>query len=266
MITITCRTCRRLAAMAVLFTMVAAWGIGAANAAEDGDGLSYSITPYLWATSMKGDVQGGRLPEISVDMSFSDILDVLNFGFMTAVEVRKGRLGFLFDGIYMNVSDSADATGPRGALTVSADVEVRQTMLAFAAAWRVLDGRLPLDAVAGIRYNRIEADADIDATLFGLVDGSVSRSVDKDWVDPYVGVRVYVPVTDALRLVGYLDAGGFGVGSDFTWHGLAGMEYAISETFTTSLGYRYMHIDYDQDGFRYDMVNQGPYAGLGMHF
>jgi opacity protein-like surface antigen len=264
MITITCRICRRLVAMAVLFTTVATFGTGAASAAEDG--LSYSITPYLWATAMKGDVQGGRLPETSVDMSFSDILDVLDFGFMTAVEVRKGRLGFLFDGIYMKVSDSAEATGPRGALTVSADAEVRQTMLAFAAAWRVLDDRVSLDAVGGIRYNRIEVDADIDASLFGLLEGSVSRSVDKDWVDPYVGVRVYVPVTDALRLVGYLDAGGFGVGSDFTWHGLAGLEYALSETFAASLGYRYMHIDYDQDGFRHDMVNEGPYAGLTMRF
>lgn len=257
---------RRLAAVAAFVMTLAVCCAGAVHAADDGDGLSYSITPYLWATGMKGDVQGGRLPETSVDMSFSDILDVLDFGLMTAVEVRKGRLGFLFDAVYMKVSDSADVTGPRGALTVSADAEVRQTMLAFAAAWRVLDGRVPLDAVAGIRYNRIEADADIDATLFGLVDGSVSRSVDKDWVDPYVGVRVYVPVTDALRLVGYLDAGGFGVGSDFTWHGLAGLEYAFSETFVASLGYRYMHIDYDHDGFRYDMVNQGPYAGLGMRF
>ena len=250
--------------MAVLLTLVATCGIGAANAEEDG--LSYSITPYLWATGMKGDVEGGRLPETSVDMSFSDVLDVLDFGLMTAVEVRKGRLGFLFDAVYMKVSDSADATGPRGALTVSAEAEVRQTMLAFAAAWRVLDGGVALDAVGGIRYNRIEADADIDASLFGLPGGSVSRSIDKDWVDPYVGVRVYVPVNDALQLVGYLDAGGFGVGSDFTWQGLAGLEYAFTETFGASLGYRYMHIDYDQDGFRYDMVNQGPYAGLSMHF
>lgn len=258
--------CRRVVVSVVLFSVLATCGIGSAHGAGEGEGLRYSVTPYLWATRMKGDVKGGRLPQTSVDMSFSDILDVLDFGLMTAVEIRKGRLGFLFDGIYMNVSDSAEATGPRGALSVSADVEVKQTMLAFAAAWRVWEERVQADAVGGMRYNKIEVDADIDATLFGEAAGSVGRSGDKDWVDPYVGLRIVVPVGAGLGLVGYVDAGGFGVGSDFTWHGLAGLQYALSESFLASFGYRYMKIDYDKDGFRYDMANDGLYAGMTMTF
>ncbi|KAF5044823.1 hypothetical protein DSECCO2_487690 [anaerobic digester metagenome] len=249
----------------LLLALVTCVGVPA-RAAEHDDGLRYSITPYLWATRMKGDIQAGRLPETTMDMKFSDILDVLDFGFMTAVEIRKGRLGFLFDGIYMNVSDSADARSANGAVSVSAEAEVKQTMLAFAAAWRVLEERLSVDAVGGMRYNKIDVDVDIDARLFGGPSGSVGRSGDKDWVDPYLGLRLIFPVVGGLSLVGYIDAGGFGVGSDFTWQGLAGLEYALSESFIASFGYRYLKVDYDKDGFRYDMANDGLYAGMTMAF
>ena len=257
---------KRIPALALLLLTLVAFGAAPSWAADRDDDLRYSITPYLWATRMKGDIKAGRLPETSMDMKFSDILDVLDFGFMTAVEIRKGRLGFLFDGIYMNVSDSADTRSANGAVSVSAEAEVRQTMLAFAAAWRVLEERLSVDAVGGIRYNKIDVDVDIDARLFGGPSGSVGRSGDKDWVDPYLGLRLIVPVAGGLSLVGYIDAGGFGVGSDFTWQGLAGLEYALSESFIASFGYRYLKVDYDKDGFSYDMANDGLYAGMTMAF
>lgn len=215
---------------------------------------------------MKGDVQAGRLPKTTMDMKFSDILDVLDFGFMTAIEVRKGRLGFLFDGMYMNVSDSADARSADGAVSVSAEAEVKQTMLAFAVAWRVLEERLALDAVGGMRYSKIDVDVDIDARLVGGPSGSVGRSGDKDWVDPYLGLRLIFPVGGGLSLVGYADVGGFGVGSDFTWQALAGLEYALSESIIATFGYRYLKVDYDKDGFSYDMANDGLYAGMTMAF
>lgn len=257
---------KRIPALALLLLTLLAFGAAPSWAADRDDDLRYSITPYLWATRMKGDVKAGRLPETTMDIKFSDILDVLDFGFMTAVEIRKGRLGFLFDGIYMNVSDSADTRSANGAVSVSAEAEVRQTMLAFAAAWRVLEERLSVDAVGGIRYNKIDVDVDIDARLFGGPSGSVGRSGDKDWVDPYLGLRLIVPVAGGLSLVGYIDAGGFGVGSDFTWQGLAGLEYALSESFIASFGYRYLKVDYDKDGFSYDMANDGLYAGMTMAF
>jgi opacity protein-like surface antigen len=257
---------QRISALAFLLLTLATFVGGPARAADSGDTLRYSITPYLWATRMKGDIKAGRVPEMSMDMKFSDILDVLDFGFMTAVEIRKGRMGFLFDAMYMNLSDSADVRSANGAVSVSAEAEVKQTMLAFAAAWRVLEERAALDVVGGLRYSKIDVDVDIDVRLFGGPSGSVGRSGDKDWVDPYLGLRLIVPVAGGLSLVGYVDAGGFGVGSDFTWQGLAGLEYALSESFIATFGYRYLKVDYDKDGFRYDMVNDGLYAGMTLAF
>ena len=38
------------------------------------------------------------------------------------------------------------------------------------------------------------------------------------------------------------------------------------ETFAAKLGYRYISVDYDKDGFVYDMANSGLYLGLGIRF
>ena len=141
---------------------------------------------------MRGDVQSAAVPKTTVDMDFLDILDVLDFGLMSAFEARNGRWGFYLDAIYMKVSDSAIARrtgpGPIGAtITSAADVKLDQTMLAAAAMHRTLEGRTPVDVFAGLRYNKVDAEATINASLFAL-NGIVTRGGDKDWVDPYLGV------------------------------------------------------------------------------
>ena len=242
---------------------------GQSTGAQSGS-WQYEFTPYLWASGMKGDVQAGNLPRIDVDMSFSDIVDVLDFGIMGAFEARKGRWGLLFDAIYMKVSDSATASrtgpGPVGAtLTVDADATMKQTMLAGALAYRAVEGRSPVDVIGGLRYAKIDVSANINASLFGLT-GVAARDGDKDWVDPYVGVRIQHPLAERWALVGYADYGGFGVGSDSTWQLALGVNYDFSKSISAKFGYRYLSVDYDKSGFVYDMKTQGVYLGVGIRF
>jgi opacity protein-like surface antigen len=230
----------------------------------------FEFTPYLWGAALKGDTEAGRLPRTSVDMSFSDILDVLDFALMGAFEARKGRIGLYVDAVYMKVSDSATARrtgpGPIGAtLTATADVKLEQTMLAFAGMYRLADGSTPVDVFAGVRYTDIDVDANIRASIFGLA-GRVERTGSKDWVDPYVGIRVQHPIADRWKLVGYADVGGFGVGSDLTWQIAAGINYDFSNTMNAKFGYRRLSIDYDKSNFLYDMKLDGLYFGLGIRF
>jgi len=233
-------------------------------------GWTYEFTPYLWGAAMKGDVEAGTLPKTSVDMSFSDIVDILDFGLMGAFEARKGRWGFFLDAIYMKVSDSATASrtgaGPLGAtLTVGANLQLEQTMLAGAVMYRLTDGSTPVDLVGGLRYNKLDVEATADFTVLGLA-GSRSRNADKDWVDPYIGVRIQHPISDRWTFVGNADIGGFGVGSDFTYQLAAGLDYNFSKSISGKLGYRYINTDYDKGGFRYDMKMEGLYLGVGIRF
>jgi len=230
---------------------------------------SYEFTPYLWGAAMKGDVQAGSLPTTTTDMSFSDVLDVLDFGLMGAFEARKGRWGFFADGIYMKVSDSATVSrtgaGPFGAtLTATANVTMEQTMLAAAVMYRAIEGRAPVDIIGGLRYNKLDVEATANFSLLILPSGT--RSADKDWVDPYIGVRIQQPLSDRWTFVGYADVGGFGVGSDSTYQLAGGFNYAYSKTISAKVGYRYLNVDYDKGGFLYDMKTDGLYLGVGIRF
>jgi opacity protein-like surface antigen len=256
--------------------MLAALGLAPAPAraqiatAAPGSGWTFDFTPYIWGVAMSGDVQGGALPPINIDMSFSDILDNLDAGLLGAFEARKGRWGLLFDAIYMKLETSGTASrtgpGPMGATaTASAELQVTQTMFAAALAYRVVEGPAPIDIIGGLRYAKIEADAAINGSFFAQA-GSVARSADKDWVDPYIGVRVLQSIAHNWTLVSYLDIGGFGVGSDFTWQALLGLNYEFSKTFAAKFGYRYLSVDYDKNDFVYDMADSGLYLGLGIRF
>jgi hypothetical protein len=235
-----------------------------------GGGWSFELTPYLWGAAMSGEVGAGSLPMINVDMSFSEILDNLDAGLMGAFEARNGRWGLLFDGIYMKLAASGTASrtggGPVGAtLTANAEVEFAQTMYAAAVAYRATEGRASLDVIGGLRYAKLEAEAQIDGSFFAQT-GTAARSAEKDWVDPYVGLRSRQPLAERWTFVGYADIGGFGVGSDFTWQVAAGFDYEFSKAIAGKFGYRYLSVDYDNDGFRYDMANSGLYLGLGIRF
>jgi opacity protein-like surface antigen len=257
---------------ALLAALVLAWSTPAAAQAtgRDGEAWQYELTPYVWGAAMKGDVQSGALPRISVDMSFSDIWNNLDAGAMGSFEARKGRWGVFFDAIYMKISSAATAQrispGPIGAtLTAAANVKMQQTLLSAAAVYRAVEGASPVDVFGGLRYVKVDVDADINGSLFAL-SGSVARSASKDWVDPYVGVRVQHPFANKWTLVAYGDIGGFGVGSDFAWQVAVGANYDFSKTVSGKFGYRIIDVDYDKSGFLYDMKSEGLYAGVGIRF
>jgi opacity protein-like surface antigen len=256
---------------AILTTLGLAPAAVLAQAAESpGGGWSFEFTPYLWGAAMSGEVGAGPLPTINVNMSFSDILDNLDAGLMGAFEARKGRWGLLFDAIYVKIAHSATASrtgpGPIGSTaTASAELEMTQTVFAAAVAYRAIEGRTPIDVIGGVRYAKVEADARIDGSFFAQT-GTLARSGAKDWVDPYVGVRAQYPIAERWTLVSYADVGGFGVGSELSWQAIAGVNYEFSKTVTGKFGYRYMSVDYDKVGFRYDMANSGLYLGAGIRF
>ncbi len=57
--------------------------------------------------------------------------------------------------------------------------------------------------------------------------------------------------------------GGFGVSSDMMWDVMGGLGYDVNDSFSVFGGYRAVSVDYSNDGFVYDVVQQGPiFAGV----
>lgn len=235
-------------------------------AASAPSGWTFDATLYLWGAAMDGSVSAGELPEISVDASFSDTLKHLEGGFMGAFEARNGRWGYIFDVVHMKLGASGTATrsGP-GAATANAELEITQTSYAAAVAYRIGSPRQPLDVIGGARYLKLSAEADIDASLFGQA-GTAERRASESWWDPYIGLRTQLPLADRWSVVAYADIGGFGVGSDFTWQALLGVNYEFSKAIVGKAGYRMLGVDYNKNGFAYDMFYSGLYVGAGFRF
>lgn len=127
------------------------------------------------------------------------------------------------------------------------------------------DGPSPIDLVDGLRYNKLDVEATANFTLLGLI-ASAKRRGDKDWVTPYIGVRLQHALTDRLKYEGYADIGGLGIDSDLTYEMIAGLDYDFSSSVSAKIGYRHLKADCDKGGFVCDMKMDGLCLGLGLRF
>lgn len=266
---------KHLLATAALLTMSVAAPAGAQlTNPSAGPGWQFELQPYLWAPGLHGDTSINNAPQAKIDMSPKDVIQKLDFGLMGMFEARNGRWGLVGDAFYAKLSDKADKTfslHPRvGGADVNVDMKLKQHIYALAGEYRLLEGTTPVDLMLGARYNSIDMDAKVGLQGLGPLGLSRTRtfSYDKDWVDPYVGLRFVHPLADKWSLLGYADAGGAGIGaaSKFTYQLMGGIIYDYSKTVSFKFGYRQYHINYDHGGFEYDVNQRGFLAGLGIKF
>ena len=218
---------------------------------------THEIAPYVWAVSLEGESGVGDLT-VDVDKSFSDILDNLDMAFLAAYRARKDRLSIMGDLVYMDLG--LEGRGPLG--NFGADLDAQQLAAEVDVGWNV-DERLTV--FAGLRYVDISADLEVRAPqqTFVADDGA-------SWVDPVVGTLYELPLgekwTGRLRV----DVGGFGVGSEFSWQGIASLKWQASPRVGVVGAFRHTDIDYDdgkgRDRFVYDMLISGPLLGVVFSF
>ena len=88
-----------------------------------------------------------------------------------------------------------------------------------------------------------------------------------DWIDPFIGLKGLWPLgTSDFFISGAFAFGGFGVGSDFMWDANINLGYQWTKGFASTIGYRYLDIDYEDDGFLYDVAQDGLVLGLSWRF
>jgi len=232
-------------------------GIVSLATAASAEPWNGSATLYGWVPAVQGAQEGPDGSPI-VDVTGPDVLEALQFAFMGAGEIRRGKLGFMFDGVYANLGFDGEAKK----VDVSGDLDLKIYFASAAASWRVYDQNgATADVYGGLRATGSTVD-------FGLNIGefSASRKVTVSWVDPIVGFRGFYPLGDRFSVSGRADVGGFGVGSELTWQAYGGVNYAFSDAWIGTLGYRYMSIDYEAERLTLDIDLQGPLIGVSYQF
>ena len=202
-----------------------------------------------------------------VDVPVQDVLKDLSFGAMLAVDVQKDRFGVGVNGLFARVSPDSEV----GDIKIDATSDSAQ--LAILPFYRLVEwqygvssSRQPLRLVvapeAGFRYTYLRTELEIRGGP-GTVDGSES------WVDPLIGSRIGLDLTDRWAIGGEGNFGGFGVGSDFTWNAQAYVGYEITlfgRPTTLLFGYRALYQDYHHNNFEWDVTMHGPMLGTAVRF
>ena len=236
-------------ALLLAFLVYAARGL-AAQASPESAAWRFTFTPYVWMSGLKGTIGvGSNITD--VDVKFTEGAEDFDFGFAGLFEVRRHPWVLRTDFYYVSLSDD-QATSAGTTLTVGQDElmlhpEVGYTLLA--RPWGGVDGLI------GARYRNLGVDLSVPAQ---------GVSADRSWVDATVGANVRYQPAEKWRIVAKADLGAGG--SDLAWQLYAGAGYDLGSCCALVAAWRYLDVDYDQEGLVYDVRLGGPTFGLTLRF
>lgn len=223
------------------------------------DGWRFAVSSYFWAAGLSGDTAQFGTPPVHLDLEFGDILSDLDFAAMTIGEARNGRYSVFADVMYTKTS--SDGGTPLGIVAKSVGVTSETFAGLVGGGYSILqDGRGYLDVVAGARLWYVNTDLSFSG---GVLDGADFND-NAAWVDGMAGVRAKYSLTDRVYASGWglIGAGG----ADIDWDVAAILGYDFNERISAVAGYRALGVDYSNDEFLFDVVQQGPILGMVLRF
>jgi len=217
---------------------------------------------YLWFSGLQGNV-GALGQVVPVNVSFSDVFKQLNIGYMTALDVRRKRVGLLTDLIFISVSSDQQSTPVENGFYSGFTANAKTFFIDPEAYIRLLDkDRGSVDIVGGGRFWHLNNSID----LLAGTQPATTVGQTHFWIDPVVGGRFRLNLSKGwfVNLKG--DAGGFGAGSKATYQIYGGLGKEFKKRYSLLAGYRYLDVNYQSAGFTYDTHMNGLIAGFGIRF
>jgi len=234
----------------------------APQAASSDDGWTYGLAPYIWTAGIRGTVGSFGAPPAQIDVSEREVLENLDMAFMGVAEARRGRWGVFADIVYSNLSTSSRNTP--GPFFGSASIDTELLFVTPMVEYQLLDNKwTELYPMAGVRVWYSKTKLNLSG---GLLAGR-SFSDDATWVDPTVGLRGRIRIADNVWLTGWGIIGGFDVDHDkFMWDAFGGVSYQFNDWISAVAGYRGTGTDYNDGGYVFDIIMQGPAIGAVIRF
>ncbi|QUS60282.1 hypothetical protein [Synechocystis sp. PCC 7338] len=125
---------------------------------------------------------------------------------------------------------------------------------------RLINLSLALDQTTNYNYN---------SSLISLGGQfQINETASRTWINPLVGGKLGVQLTDTLALWLRGDVSGFDLSgdADWNWKAILGMDYYVRENVAIQLGYQFYSLKYGQgngnNGFDFSLNLNGPYVGL----
>jgi hypothetical protein len=224
---------------------------------HSGDALSWAVTAYLWAPNTTMDLGLGNT-NIGGEVSFSDILDTIDAGFMGHLEGGKGNWSAFADLTYVDASDTTERTLIRIAS------QNTQTFLDVALAWHPGGIHESFSVFGGLRYTGTETRFDFVAVPNDASLGS--RRSDSDFYDALLGLRYRFDLSDRWSLQTHGDVS-FG-DTEGTLLARASFAYIVGKRRENRIlfGYQYKQLEFKDSSVTTKIRLQGPTAGFSFRF
>jgi hypothetical protein len=229
----------------------------------------FTVAPYFWMAGIDGDIGLFGQEPVTVDESFSDIIKDFKFGGMVVMDLHNGEWGVFADVMYAKTEADESVTRSIGGVptTLSATVGTSSFTGTLMGEYRVYSEPVAtVDLMVGARIWDVDNDIDIALTAGGAPLAAFSGSDGSTWVDPIVGARARYNIDESWYLTGWGMIGGFGASSEITWDVLGAVGYQYNDWLSFTIGYRALGVDYEDDGFVYDVIQPGPVLGTVMRF
>jgi opacity protein-like surface antigen len=247
-----------------------------------------------WLAGFSGD-SGVKGVVTDVDVGFDQILRHLtHFPVALAADARYQRWEFHVDGQYIEMGASARLPG---LLFTDANVHIKNALAEGFVGYRLINcDNAFLTLFAGARWTYLEGDLSIfdngDARLAILrellgIPKKLDFSDSIDWTDPLIGARGKVKIWKATKLWAEGDVGGFDANSDsafeihrqgrtlvktpvdssdWSYDVAGGLEFQLTRSMWTQVGWRYFKYDYRKAGFTDELALNGPFIQAGINF
>lgn len=221
----------------------------AAMAAESG----FTVTPYLWAVGIDGDIQAHG-EDTTVSMDFQDVVENLDMAASALFEANVGDwVSYaMVDYLALDTGD-VDTRFPGR----DADLELDSTLATVATGYRVhMSERSTIDVQIGIRYAQMDTQVSIE--------GVGQRDADNTIYDGILALRPRLALSKNWWFSPTMSIGAGD--SDLTWELSPQFVYDCACGWDVRLGYRNLNYDFEKGSDSLDLTIKGPVIGVGFSF
>jgi opacity protein-like surface antigen len=257
----------------LLATLITALPASAEKETSEDDWQLVINFPMIWATDISGEIDSnGNTTEM--DVSFSDIVDKLDVGFMGEVYLTKGDWGVAWRTSYLSVKDSNTVPGvpalnpnnppliPKSKIDSTYDLLLNDLLVDY----RINEN---FGIYTGLRRAGSRVKIKIEALEEGQHPLESPPKLDEDLDDWIAGVRLNYDLSDSWSTTLEMDtllSGDNDTDRQFN----AFVSYRVNHRHSAWFGYRYLKLVYitKTEGSRVesDFVQKGPTLGWAFTF
>jgi hypothetical protein len=218
----------------------------------------FEVTPYLWASGIKGTLGLDSGLSKSADFTTSNVLGALKSGGMISAEAHKGNWGVMGDVVSATLQKSGAIPNTGG--SIGDKITLQQTVITGAATYSIANTQNAyVDGLLGARA--IYATATLNVSGYGTASKTTST------VDPIVGAKGRYRIADSTWYVPfYGDIGSGGGTTNLTWQAMAGIGKTFGSLIDASLTYRALYYDMKDGGVLQKTTMLGPQVAVTFKF